>query len=42
MPLDDVIFPRAGQYAFRIRVKGKTLEGPSLYLMKAPGGAASA
>ena len=41
MPLEDVVFPRAGQYAFRVRVKGQTLEGPSIYLMEAPGDAAS-
>ena len=36
MPLEDIVFPRAGQYRFRVRVKGQTLEGPSLYLMEAP------
>ena len=36
MPLEDVVFPRAGQYAFRVRVKGQTLEGPSIYLMQSP------
>ena len=36
MPLEDVVFPRAGQYSFRVRVKGQTLEGPSIYLMEAP------
>ncbi|MGE0160427.1 MAG: hypothetical protein AB7T31_13535 [Gemmatimonadales bacterium] len=36
MPIEDVVFPRAGQYAFRVRVKGTTLEGPSLYLMHVP------
>jgi len=36
MPVEDVVFPRAGQYAFRIKVKGQTLEGPSLYLMQTP------
>ena len=40
MPIEDVVFPRAGQYVFRVKVKGKTLEGPSLYLMEAPEGAA--
>lgn len=34
MPIDDVVFPRAGQYTFRVKVKGQTLEGPSLYLMQ--------
>jgi hypothetical protein len=36
MPLDDVVFPRAGQYVFRIKVKGETFAGPSLFLMEAP------
>ena len=34
MPLDGVVFPRAGQYQFRVKVKGHTFEGPSLYLME--------
>jgi hypothetical protein len=36
MPLDGVVFPRAGQYQFRVKVKGHTFEGPSLYLMELP------
>ena len=36
MPLEDIVFPRAGQYQFRVRGKGQTLDGPSLYLMEAP------
>jgi len=36
MGLDNVVFPRAGQYVFRVKVKGQTLEGPSLFLMEAP------
>jgi hypothetical protein len=36
MPIEDVVFPRAGQYTFRVKVKGHTLEGPSLYLMQVP------
>lgn len=36
MPLEDVVFPRAGTYAFRVKVKGRTLEGPSLFLMEMP------
>ena len=36
MPIDDVVFPRAGQYTFRVKVKGQTLPGPSLYLMQVP------
>jgi hypothetical protein len=35
MPIEDVVFPRAGQYLFRVKVKGQTLEGPSLYLTQA-------
>jgi hypothetical protein len=42
MPLEDIVFPRAGQYQFRVRVKGQTLDGPSLYLMEAPEDAAQA
>ena len=33
MPLREVIFPERGAYGFRIRVKGRTYDGPSLYLM---------
>jgi hypothetical protein len=36
MPLDDVVFPRPGHYVFRVKVKGQTLEGPSLHLQEAP------
>lgn len=42
LPLEDVVFPRAGQYAFRVRVKGYTLQGPSLYLMQSSGDEGSA
>ena len=42
MPIEDVVFPRAGQYVFRIRVKGQTLQGPSIFLIEAPEDAASA
>jgi hypothetical protein len=41
MPLEDVVFPRAGQHTFRVKVKGQTLEGPSVYLMETPDDAAS-
>ena len=34
MPLETVIFPTAGAYRFRIRVKGQDHEGPTLYLMR--------
>jgi Family of unknown function (DUF6941) len=36
MPLENIVFPSAGQYQFRVKVKGETLDGPSLYLMEAP------
>jgi hypothetical protein len=42
MPLDEVIFPRAGQYQFRVKVKGKSFDGPSLFLLEATAPAASA
>ena len=35
LPLTDVIFPQPGRYTFRISVKGRTHEGPSLYLVEA-------
>jgi Family of unknown function (DUF6941) len=34
MPMENVVFPRAGQYTFRVRVKGQTLVGPGIYLMQ--------
>jgi len=36
MPMEGVIFPRPGQYTFRVKVKGHTLEGPGVYLMEVP------
>lgn len=36
MPMDKVIFPHAGQYTFRVKVKGRTLAGPGIYLMEVP------
>ena len=41
MPMDEVVFPRPGQYTFRVRVKGQALEGPGIYLMEIPEDAAS-
>lgn len=35
LPLEDVVFPRPGRYSFEIRVKGRKLRGPSLFLMEA-------
>jgi hypothetical protein len=34
MPLEDVIFPRPGKYTFEVRVKGKRLRGPSIFVME--------
>ena len=36
MPLEKIIFPKAGQYQFKVRVKGQTFDGPTLYLMETP------
>lgn len=36
MPMDGVVFPHPGQYTFRVKVKGMTLEGPGVYLMEVP------
>lgn len=36
MPMEEVVFPHAGQYVFNVKVKGRTLEGPGLYLMEVP------
>lgn len=42
MPMDRVVFPHTGQYTFRVKVKGQTLEGPGIYLMEVPEGQAQA
>ncbi len=42
LPLEDVIFPQPGRYQFEIRIKGKKLRGPSLFLMEAPAEAGGA
>ena len=36
MPMEGIIFPHAGQYTFRVKVKGNTLEGPGIYLLEVP------
>ncbi len=36
MPLENVIFPKAGQYTFQVKVKGQTFQGPSIYLIESP------
>lgn len=33
LPLEDVIFPVPGAYRFEIRIKGRRLRGPSLFLI---------
>lgn len=42
MPMEGVVFPHAGQYTFRVKVKGTTLEGPGIYLMEVPESQATA
>lgn len=37
LPLEEVVFPRPGEYRFEIRVKGQRLRGPSLFVMEAEG-----
>ena len=37
MPLEDVVFPRAGAYTFQVRMKGERLPGPSLHLVAQAG-----
>jgi hypothetical protein len=39
MPLENVVFPRAGKYTFEVRVKGKKLRGPSIFVMEVETGA---
>ena len=34
MPIEDVVFPMPGRYALDVRVKGRTLAGPSLHLVE--------
>lgn len=42
MPMEGVIFPEAGQYTFKVKVKGHTFDGPGIYLLETPEGAAPA
>jgi len=42
MPMDGVVFPHPGQYTFRVKVKGSTLEGPGIFLMEVPDDPANA
>lgn len=41
MPMEGVVFPEAGQYTFRVRVKGHTFDGPGIHLLEVPEGTAS-
>ena len=41
MPLENVVFPQPGRYAFHVRLKGDTFSGPSLHLMESDGPAGS-
>ncbi len=34
IPLENVVFPRPGQYVFQIKVKGRKLRGPTLFLVE--------
>lgn len=34
LPLEDVVFPQPGRYAFDLKVKGRKLRGPTLFLMQ--------
>ena len=34
MPLENVVFPVAGAYRFRVRVKGQDFDGPVLHLLQ--------
>lgn len=34
MPLETIIFPVAGAYSFRVRVKGQDMDGPTLHLQE--------
>jgi hypothetical protein len=33
LPLEEVIFPAPGRYTFRLKVKGRKFQGPSLHLV---------
>lgn len=42
MPMEGVVFPEAGQYTFRVKVKGHAFDGPGIYLLEVPEDTASA
>ncbi len=35
LPLEQVVFPEPGTYRFRVRAKGRSLDGPALHLVPA-------
>jgi hypothetical protein len=37
LPIEGVIFPEPGRYTFEIRISGRKLRGPSLFLMESDG-----
>jgi len=41
VPLEKVVFPRAGKYHLRVIVKGERFRGPSLHLLETEGEAAA-
>ncbi len=41
LPLEGVIFPQPGPYNFQIRIKGRKLHGPSLFLIEQESGGGS-
>ena len=34
MPLENVVFPEPGPYRFKIRMKGRELEGPAVHVVR--------
>lgn len=36
MPLKEIVFPSAGRYRMTVRLKGTTIDGPTLHLWEVP------
>lgn len=34
MPLEEIVFPEPGAYTFQLRVKGRTMTGPAIHLVR--------
>ena len=34
LPLENVVFPVPGRYRVRMRIRGRELDGPSLYVLR--------